>query len=57
MKKVIFICDFATKKKGDLYECESQLASQLVHCDKVAIYEGDEVSDDAKVETKKSKSK
>jgi hypothetical protein len=38
MRKVEFIKDFATKKKGDVCECDSQLASQLVNVDKVAKY-------------------
>lgn len=38
MKKVKFIADFATKKVGDVWECDSQLASHLVHVDKVAEY-------------------
>ena len=39
MKKVvIFTKDFATKKKGDVWETNSQLASQLVNVDKVAKY-------------------
>ena len=38
MRKVEFTKDFATKMKGDVWECDSQLASQLVHVDKVAKY-------------------
>lgn len=38
MVKVEFITDFAGKKKGDVWECDSQLASQLVRIDKVAKY-------------------
>lgn len=38
MKKVEFIKDFANKKKGDTFECDSMLANQLVNSDKVAIY-------------------
>lgn len=38
MKKVTFIKDFATKKKGDVWLCDSMLASQLIHTDKVAEY-------------------
>jgi hypothetical protein len=41
MKEIVFTEDFATKKKGDKWECDIQLASQLVHQDKVAVY-GDE---------------
>lgn len=38
MVEVEFIEDFATKKKGEVWECDSLLASQLVHHDKVAKY-------------------
>ncbi len=38
MKEVIFIVDFATKKKGETLFCDSLLASHLVHLDKVAEY-------------------
>lgn len=38
MRKVEFIKDFATKLKGDVWECDSQLANQLVNVDKVAKY-------------------
>lgn len=38
MKEVIFIVDFATKKKGEIWLCDSQLASHLVNHDKVAEY-------------------
>lgn len=38
MKKVEFTKDFATKKKGDTWECDSMLASNLVHQLKVAKY-------------------
>jgi hypothetical protein len=38
MVKVEFIEDFAGKKKGDVWECDSLLASQLVRIDKVAKY-------------------
>jgi hypothetical protein len=34
--KVQFIKDFATKKKGDVFECGGMLASTLIHQDKVA---------------------
>jgi Zn-finger protein len=43
MRKVEFISDFATKKKGDVWECDSLLASHLVHTDKVAKYVDEEV--------------
>lgn len=38
MKEIIFTADFATKKKGDIFTCDSMLASQLVNVDKVAKY-------------------
>lgn len=38
MVKIEFTKDFATKKKGDLWECDGMLASQLVRVDKVAKY-------------------
>lgn len=38
MKKVEFTKDFATKKAGDVFTCDGQLASQLVNSDKVAKY-------------------
>ena len=37
MVKVQFTKDFASKKKGDFFECDSQLASHLVNVDKVAV--------------------
>ncbi len=36
--EVVFTEDFATKKKGESWNCDKQLASQLVHIDKVAEY-------------------
>jgi hypothetical protein len=45
---VVFNKDFANKKKGDEFECDSQLASHLVHTDQVAEY---------KVETKQKEVK
>ena len=42
MRKVVFIADFATKKIGDVMECDSMLASQLVNGDRVARYDGEE---------------
>ena len=36
MAKIQFIKDFATKKKDDLWECNGQLASRLIHKLKVA---------------------
>ena len=38
MITVEFTVEFAGKKKGDLFECDSMLASQLVNIDKVAKY-------------------
>lgn len=34
--KIEFTKDFATKKKGDTWECNSMLASQLINRSKVA---------------------
>ena len=36
MEKIQFTKDFATKKKGDVWECDSQLASRLIRLKKVA---------------------
>ena len=36
MKKIQFTKDFAIKKKGDVWECDSMLAHNLIHKDKVA---------------------
>lgn len=57
MKKIVFTEDFATKKKGDKWECDSLLASQMVHNDKVAKYEADEnqEADDTKSKALKTK--
>lgn len=61
MRKVVFTSDFATKLKGDTFECDGQLASQLVHGDKVAKYadikEDDSDADDAKEDKKEKKKK
>ncbi len=38
MIKIEFTKDFATKKKGDIFECDNQLANQLVNVDNVAKY-------------------
>lgn len=38
MRTIIFTKDFATKKKGDEWTCDSLLASQLVRGDKVAKF-------------------
>ena len=42
MKEVVFTEDYATKKKGDVWKCDSQLASQLVNVEKVAEYKKEE---------------
>jgi hypothetical protein len=47
MREVEFITDFANKKKGDVWECDSLLASQLVHNDKVAKYKESKSKKDA----------
>lgn len=39
MRTVKFIKDFAAKKQGESWKCDSQLASQLVRNDKVAVYD------------------
>jgi len=41
MKTIVFTKDFATKKKGDEFVCESQLASELVYIRKVAEFKKD----------------
>jgi hypothetical protein len=38
MKDIVFTKDFAGKKKGNKWACDSLLASQLVRVDKVADY-------------------
>ena len=38
MVKVEFVKDFAAKKKGDVAEYDSQLASYLVHTEKAVKY-------------------
>ena len=40
-KTVIFNKEFANRKVGESFTCDSQLASQLVNIDKVADYEGE----------------
>jgi len=52
MRTVIFTKDFANRKAGDKFPCDSMLASQLVRVDKVAVYE-----EDYKPPSKKKKSK
>jgi len=44
MVEVEFTTDFADKKKGDRFKCDSMLASQLVGVDKVAkVFVAEEV--------------
>lgn len=57
MKKVEFLVDFATKKKGDVWECASDLASQLVRVDKVAKYYEENLVTKGKKESKPKKDK
>ena len=38
MKKIEFTVDFATKKKGDILNCDSMLANELVNNKRVAKY-------------------
>lgn len=56
MRTVIFTEDFATKKKGESLTCDGQLASTLVHVDKVAKY-ADEKPATSKEETPKKETK
>lgn len=44
MKKVKFIKDFATKRIGDVINCDGSLASQLVHSDQVAEFTEEDVT-------------
>jgi hypothetical protein len=55
MSKIKFIEDFATRSKGDVWEnCDSMLASHLVHIDKVAVYlDAEPVEESEKKKTKK----
>jgi hypothetical protein len=50
MKEIVFTEDYATKKKNEEWKCDSQLASQLVNVEKVAIYK-----ENVKKETKQKK--
>ena len=43
--EVVFTEDFATKKKGDNWLCDKQVASHLVHVDKVAEYKKEKVKE------------
>lgn len=45
MVKVVFIKNFATKKKGDEWVCDAHLANTLVRVDKVAKYHADTLSE------------
>ena len=56
MLEVVFTEDFATKKKGDVFQCDSLLASHLVNIDKVAKYKDDVEKQQTKVK-KESKIK
>jgi hypothetical protein len=38
MREIIFIVDFATKKKGEKWTCDRMLANHLVTVDMVAKY-------------------
>ena len=56
MRKIKFIVDFATRLEGDVWEdCDSLLASYLVHEDKVAVYCDDETTETEPIKAKKSK--
>ncbi len=44
MVKVKFTSGFSVKRIGDVIECDSQLASQLVNNDKVAEYTNNDVT-------------
>lgn len=57
MKKVEFLVDFATKKKGDVWSCSPDLASQLVRVDKVAKYYEENLVTKEKKESKTKKDK
>ncbi len=48
MRKIKFLEDFATKVKGDEWECDCMLASTLVRDDKVAVYIDLESSEEPK---------
>jgi hypothetical protein len=51
MRKIIFLNDFATKKKGEFWVCDSMLASQLV-TDGEAKYFEEEVKEVRKTKVK-----
>lgn len=48
MRVIVFIKDFATKKKGDELACDGQLASTLVRVKKVAKFKTDKPKKKAK---------
>lgn len=54
MVKVVFTKDFANKKKGDSFECDGMLASQLINVDKVAKKELKEERNTKELKTTKS---
>lgn len=55
MKTVVFTEDFANRLKGEHFECDSMLASHLVHVDKVAKYLEEETEITKAKTTKKTK--
>ena len=54
-KTVVFTEDFATKKQGDEYTCDSLLASRLVRLKKVAKYKKKEQKKAPEEKVSKSK--
>lgn len=53
MVKIKFLEDFAGKLAGEVFECDSMLASHLVNVDLVAEFVKDEVKEVKKKTTKK----
>lgn len=53
MRQVTFIKDFGTRKKGEIFLCDSMLASQLVREDKVAEYSDNVKKEPVKKQTTK----
>lgn len=53
--KIKFTEDFAAKKKGEEWECDSLLASQLVNKDKVAVYVGESLEKQKQAEKEMAK--
>ena len=45
MRTIKFTEDFATKKSGESWKCDSQLASSLVNKRKVAVYDDEPAKD------------